>query len=196
MLMGKNPEPTKQRSRKEPSSLVLYASYAGVLVILAGSIAVVWDKGANYLIANQQASFLYLTEEVPADEEIKRLERIVKLAPDVPRYWNDLAEIEHGRAAGTDNAVNKTEALSKAYEYHLKGFEANPMEVDSIYKLAFSAWEAENAGRPELRQEALRLYRTHNCNNSIRNSRSGTPQNTDRCSCPIKQISSITRANS
>ena len=191
MLMGKNPEPTKQRSRKEPSSLVL--------VILAGSIAVVWDKGANYLIANQQASFLYRTEEVPADEEIKRLERIVKLAPDVPRYWNDLAEIEHGRAAGTDNAVNKTEALSKAYEYHLKGFEANPMEVDSIYKLAFSAWEAENAGRPELRQEALRLYRTHDrthdCDNSIRHSRSGTPQNTDRCSCPIKQISSITRAN-
>jgi hypothetical protein len=32
------------------------------------------------------------------------------------------------------------------------------MEVNSIYKLAFSAWAAENVGRPELRQEALRLY--------------------------------------
>jgi hypothetical protein len=32
------------------------------------------------------------------------------------------------------------------------------MEVNSIYKLAFSAWEAGNAGRPELRQETLRLY--------------------------------------
>ena len=54
--------------------------------------------------------------------------------------------------------VIKAEALSRAYEYDLKGYEANPMEVNSVYKLAFSAWEAGNAGRPELRQEAVRLY--------------------------------------
>jgi hypothetical protein len=40
----------------------------------------------------------------------------------------------------------------------LKGHQANPLEVNIIYKLAFSAWEAGNAGRPELRQEAVRLY--------------------------------------
>ena len=49
-------------------------------------------------------------------------------------------------------------ARSQAYEYDLKGYEANPLEVSSIYTLAFSAWEAGNAGRPELKLEALRLY--------------------------------------
>jgi predicted RNA polymerase sigma factor len=40
----------------------------------------------------------------------------------------------------------------------LKGHKANPLEVSIIYNLAFSAWESGNAGRPELRQEAVRLY--------------------------------------
>jgi hypothetical protein len=35
---------------------------------------------------------------------------------------------------------------------------ANPLEINGVYKLAFSAWEAGNAGRPELRQKAVDLY--------------------------------------
>ena len=76
----------------------------------------------------------------------------------MPRYWHDLADVEIGRAEATENPHTKAEALSQAYEYDLKGYEANPMETSSIYRLAFTAWEAGNAGRPELRQEALDLY--------------------------------------
>jgi hypothetical protein len=82
----------------------------------------------------------------------------VKIAPDVPQYCNNLAKIEHNHAATTDNPVAKSEALSKAYGYDLKGFQANPMEVNNIYQLVFPAWEAGNNGRPELRQETIRLY--------------------------------------
>ena len=32
------------------------------------------------------------------------------------------------------------------------------MEISSIYDLAYSVWEAGGAGRPELRQEAVKLY--------------------------------------
>ncbi|MDA1280949.1 MAG: O-antigen ligase family protein, partial [Chloroflexi bacterium] len=134
------------------------AIYAGLAVILIGSITLAWDRGANYLIADQMASFLYRETSVTGDEAIVRLEQAARLAPDVPRYWHDLADIEHGRAEATENPVRKAEALSSAYEYDLKGYEANKMETSSIYRLAFSAWEAGNAGRPELRQEALDLY--------------------------------------
>jgi len=33
------------------------------------------------------------------------------------------------------------------------------MEVSAIYRLAFSAWESGSSGRPELKLEALELYR-------------------------------------
>lgn len=144
-------------SKKNPAA-VQYGGIIVVAMIAIGSIALAWDKGANYLIADQMSSFQYRSTVLSADEAIDRLEQTVKLAPDVPRYWQDLAEIEHGRAAVTENLQVKAEALSRAYEYDLKGYEANPLEVNSIYKLAFSAWEAGNAGRPELRQEAVRLY--------------------------------------
>lgn len=140
------------------SPIATYSSYAVVGVVLIGSLVLAWDKGASYLIANQLASFQYRSAVITADEAIEGLERATNLAPDVPRYWNDLAEIEHGRASSTENPLTRADALSRAYEYDLKGYEANPLEVNSIYKLAFSAWEAGNAGRPELRQEAVRLY--------------------------------------
>ena len=129
-----------------------------MLLIMIGSITLAWDKGANYLIANQMASFQYRSDTVSAEDAIDRLKQAVNLAPDVPRYWHDLAVIEHGRAKATNSPITKSEALSQAYEYDLKAHEANPMEVGGIYDLAFSAWEAGNAGRPELRQEAVRLY--------------------------------------
>jgi hypothetical protein len=56
------------------------------------------------------------------------------------------AKIRPNRAS-TQNEQTRVEALSKAYEYDLKGFEANPLEVNSIYILAFSAWESGNGGR-------------------------------------------------
>ena len=33
-----------------------------------------------------------------------------------------------------------------------------PERIESVYVLAFSAWESGNVERPELRQEVLRLY--------------------------------------
>ncbi|MBT3995193.1 MAG: O-antigen ligase family protein, partial [Chloroflexi bacterium] len=158
MILSCSTHNERKQKVRSSSALTQYASYTAVLVILITSITVGWDKGANYLIANQKASFLYRTTVVPADEAIERLEKAAHLAPDVPRYWHDLAEIEHGRATSTENLQLKAAALSRAYEYNLKGYEANPMEIDSIYKLAFSAWESGGTGRPELRQEAVRLY--------------------------------------
>lgn len=165
MLAGTTAETDTQPSRRAPKStappklrIPEIAVYGVMLLIMVGSISLAWDKGVNYLIANQAASFLYQTDTVSSDEATDRLERATSLAPDVPRYWHDLAEIEHGRASAAGNPITKAEALSKAYEYDLKAYQANPMEVGSIYDLAFSAWEAGNAGRPELRQEAVRLY--------------------------------------
>ena len=151
-------QPERKPAARKTTPITRYAVYAGVLIITIGSVTLAWDRGANYLIADQMASFLYRSTVVSADEAIERLEQAVKLAPDVPRYWHDLAEIEHGRAEATSNLQVKAEALSRAYEYGLKAYEANPLESNSIYKLAFSAWEAGNTGRPELRQEAVRLY--------------------------------------
>jgi len=140
--------------RTVPNTLV----YVGVAAILIGSVAVGWIKGSNYLIANQMASFLYRLDTVSREDAIDRLEQVTNLAPDVPRYWHDLADIEHGWANATQNPLTRNEALSRAYEYDLKGYEANPLEVSSIYRLAFSAWESGNAGRPELRSQAVNLY--------------------------------------
>jgi hypothetical protein len=149
------PKPTGLPGRTRVPQVIVYA---GIAVILTGSFVLAWDKGANYLIANQKASFLYRDQAVPADDAIDRLEQATRLAEDVPRYWHHLADIELGRAEAAQDPQVKAEALSDAYEYDLKGYHANPMEVASIYRLAFSAWEAGNAGRPELRQEALDLY--------------------------------------
>ena len=135
-----------------------YAAYASILIISLGPIVLAWDRGANYLIATQIASFQRRDNVIPFEDAIERLENATKLAPDVPRYWNDLAGVEHGRADSSQDPQIIAEARSNAYEYDLKGYEANPLEVNSIYKLAFSAWEAGNAGRPELKQEALNLY--------------------------------------
>lgn len=145
-----------KRSHSKPPMKI--AVFTGVAIIAIASVVIAWDRGANYLIANQMASFQYRSNAITSGEAIDRLEQAASLAPDVPTYWHNLAEIEHGRAASTDDPVNKANALSKAYEYDRKGHEANPLEVSSVYKLAFSAWEAGNAGRPELRQEAVDLY--------------------------------------
>jgi hypothetical protein len=131
----------------------------GVLAALVGFFQFLgWDRGMNYLIATQMASFQYRSTVLSDDDAIGRLEKATAKAPDVQHYWHDLAEIEHGRAAPTNNPISKSEALSRAYEYDLKGHLANPLEIASVYKLAFSAWESGNAGRPELRQKAVELY--------------------------------------
>jgi hypothetical protein len=135
-----------------------YAVYAGMLIIIIGAITVGWDRGANYLIANQMASFQFRPTVVTANEAVDRLEQATKIAPDVPRYWNDLAEIEHNRAVEIQDPQRKAQALADAYQFDLKAYEANPMEVSSIYTLAFAAWESGNLGQPELKNEAVRLY--------------------------------------
>lgn len=150
--------PTKNFAPAKISPVTQYITYSAVAIITLASIVLAWDRGMNYLIANQMASFQFRSTVVTGDEAIERLEGAVALAPDVVRYWHDLAEIEHGRAASLNNPLAKAEALSRAYEYDLKAHTANPLEVNSAYKLAFSAWEAGNAGRPELRQKAIDLY--------------------------------------
>jgi len=158
MLLKPGVEPRKQDSANASSSLTQYSSYIVVGIITIGSIVLAWDKGANYLIANQMASFQHRPTVVTIEDAIDRLEQTADHAPDVPRYLNDLAELEHGRAGATDNPQRKAEALYRAYKYDLKAYEANPLEVNSIYKLAFSAWESGRQGHPELQQETIRLY--------------------------------------
>lgn len=158
LLMATRQSPTQKSVPSQSSATTKITTYASVAIIALASIVLAWDRGANYLIANQMASFQYRPDVLTAEQAIDRLERATELAPDVSRYWHDLAEIEHGRAASTENQLAKADALSKAYEYDLRGHQANPLEVNSIYKTAFSAWESGNRGRPELRQEAVRLY--------------------------------------
>ncbi len=149
---------SRRSSPVEVATATKYVSYTAVAIIILSSIVLALDRGVNYLIANQMASFQYRSTVVSADEAIERLEQAVALAPDVLGYWHDLAKIEHGRAADTQNPALKAEALSRAYEYDFKAHEANPIEIDAVYKLAFSAWEAGNAGGPELRQKTVDLY--------------------------------------
>lgn len=130
-----------------------FVSYGLILLVLASSIVLAWDKGANYLIANQATSFRNRDHSTPItyNDAIDRLQTATKLAPDVARYWHSLAEIEHERAAATENPVTKSEALYEAYNYDLKAYEVNPVETSSIYDLAFSAWESGGTGHPQLR---------------------------------------------
>ena len=104
------------------------------------------------------ASFQHRPTVVTIEDAIDRLEQATNHAPNIPRYRNDLAELEHGCAASTENPERKAEAPYRSYEYDLKAYEANPLEVNSIYTLAFSAWESGRQGHPELQQEAVRLY--------------------------------------
>ena len=157
-LMKPGEQSNKASSHPTVSDGRKYAAYASILIISLGSIVLAWDRGANYLIANQIASFQRRDNVIPFEDAIGRLEKATKLAPDVARYWNDLAVVEHGRADSSQDPQIIAEARSNAYEYDLKGYEANPLEVSSIYALAYSAWEAGNAGRPQLKQEAPRLY--------------------------------------
>jgi len=96
MLMRPSQQPAGQsRAAATPSNsfITQFATYAGVLIIILGSIVLAWDRGANYLIATQVASFQYRSTVITAQEAIERLEIATKIAPDVSRYWHDLAEI-------------------------------------------------------------------------------------------------------
>ena len=158
LLLKTDPGHNRIPNRIKTPRVPIFITYASLVIIAIGTVVITWDKGVNYLLANQMVSFLNRPASVTADEAVKRLTQAANLAPDVPQYWHYLADIELGRAEATQNPISKVEALSRAYEYDRKGYEANPMEVSSIYRLAFSAWEAGNAGRPELRQEAANLY--------------------------------------
>ena len=163
-----NSQPTREPNNANPKSAApnivpsmrQFIGYGMILLLLASSIVLAWDKGASYLIANQIASFRNRnhTTPIPYAEAIDRLESAAALAPDVARYWHSLAEIEHERAAAAQNPVKKSEALYAAYKYDLKAYEVNPIETSSIYDLAFSAWESGGAGHPQLRQEVIELY--------------------------------------
>jgi hypothetical protein len=146
---------TVSKPRNRTSQIIVLGALS---LIMAASATLGWDRGINYLIANQIVSFQYGQTVVSADEAIERLEKATKLAPDVARYWHDLAEVEHGRAAATTNPQIRSESLLKAYEYDLKAYEVNPLEISVIYDLAFSAWEAAGDDRPELRQQTVELY--------------------------------------
>jgi len=141
-----------------PSPLVKYASYSGVALIAVVSIIFAYDKGASYLIATQSASFLNRPHIIPAADAESRLEKSIRLAPDVADYWHGLADIEFGRAESTDDPAAKMATLTQAYEYELRAYEINPIEIAEIYELAFATWELGNAGRTELLQETVDLY--------------------------------------
>jgi drug/metabolite transporter (DMT)-like permease len=107
MLMKPRARLSKQHGAKTSSSFTQYSSYIAVGIITIGSVILAWDKGVNYLIANQIASFQYRPTVVTIEDAIDPLEQTADHAPDVPRYWNDLAELEHGRAGATDNPQRK-----------------------------------------------------------------------------------------
>jgi hypothetical protein len=84
LLMKSGDQRTSVSVPKKSSQSVQYAAYASVVIIAIGSAVIAWDRGANYLIANQIASFQYRPTVVSAEEALERLEQAVKLAPDVP----------------------------------------------------------------------------------------------------------------
>jgi hypothetical protein len=91
-----------------------FGAFGLIGLIVIGSSIAAWDRGANYFIANQISSFLNRPTVIPANDAVERLERAAKLAPDVSRYWHDLAKIEQGRAAATQNPQINPDALSRA----------------------------------------------------------------------------------
>ena len=113
-----------------------------VSITLIGSVIIAWNKGANYLIANQIASLQHHHTVTTANEAIDRLQRTATMVPEVVRYRHSLSEIEHRRTTSTTKLQIRSEALLRAYEYDLKAYEVNPVELGTIYDLAFSDSEA------------------------------------------------------
>jgi O-antigen ligase len=161
LLIDSNALPNAEKRSDIPAKFRIpqFAVYGAMLVVIGASVVMAWDRGANYLIANQMASFQRRGITVTAEDAVNRLENASMLAPDVPRYLHDLADIKHDRAIATLDPQKRAEALSQAYKYDLKAYQINPIEVASIYRLAFSAWESGKVGRPEIKQEAIELYR-------------------------------------
>ena len=153
LLMNQNAKPQPRilaTSSTRPSQFMKYASYSGVAIIAVVSIVFAYDKGASYLIATQSASFLNRPHIIPAADAKSRLEKSIRLAPDVPYYWHGLTDIAFGRAEYTDDPSVKLAALTEAYEHELRAYEINPVEIGEIYELAFATWQLGNAGRTEL----------------------------------------------
>ena len=55
------------------------------------------------------ASFQHRPTVVTIEDAIDRLEQATNHAPNLPRYWNDLAELEHGRADSNEKPKRCTE---------------------------------------------------------------------------------------
>ena len=63
-----------------------------------------------------------------------------------------------GVAENTKDSVLNVEALTSAYEYEIKAYEANRIETGSIYELGFATWEFVKTGMPEFQQKTIELH--------------------------------------
>jgi O-antigen ligase len=150
--------PKRKILATHPSQPVKYVAFSGVALIALVSVIFAYDKGASYLLAAQSASFLHRPHIIEPEDAIDRLERSVSLAPDYPFYWHGLADIQFGFAENTSDPDEKLEALTRAYEYELKAYEINPLEIGEIYELAFASWELGKTGLAEYQQITIELY--------------------------------------
>jgi hypothetical protein len=129
-----------------------------VAVILLLGVFMSWESAGRYFFANNAASVLRQGGEASYGEVDERFSSANRLAPEVGRYWHERADIEHNRASSTSSQAIRQEARELAYEYDNRAFDANPLEINNHYRLAFSAWELGKLGDNDKKLEALELY--------------------------------------
>ena len=68
LLVDPSAQPNAEKRSGAPTNLRIpqFAVYAAILVVIGASIVMAWDRGANYLIANQMASFQRRDISIPA----------------------------------------------------------------------------------------------------------------------------------
>jgi hypothetical protein len=144
-------------SKTEEKKQIIVGSTVAIVLVVA--IFISWNTAGRYFFANNAGSVLFNAAYLAYDEADDQLKQATNLAPEVASYWHMRADLAHGKADSTASIPEQLAARQTAYEFDKKAYDANPLELGNLYRLAFSAWELGKFGDEEKQQETVDIYR-------------------------------------